>query len=263
MLVPVVPLSKVLLGISPFTIVSMMLTHRLALVVLFSISVCSAGPVSVVFTTLPAVFENGSYNGFATATIDGSLNQLLICDDSEHVTYVPSGNLVYEYSNIVGATPLQYARFVSSPGNPTPSELLNYEEAAVLVWELTAAGPSASADLVTDYQYSLWNLFTPNTSLFRANQAQLQTDARNVALGNVTAPVWLSTAYTEFEIFTPTGASAGNQEFLGLDPPPVPEPAMGWPLAFLGCVFSIVAGNRRRRSQFSESCPGSRTSTRP
>lgn len=225
---------------------------RSALVALFSISVCSAGPVSIVFTTLPAVYENGSFNGFATATIDATPNQLLVCDDSEHITYVPSGNLAYEYSSLVGPNPLQYARFVSTPGNPTPGEFQKYEEAAILVWELAAAGPSASADLVTDYQYSLWNLFDPSTSLFRANQTQLQTDALNVVLGNETAPAWLSTAYTEVEIFTPTSANASNQEFLGIDPPAVPEPAMGWPLALLGCVFGIVARNRRRRSQFAE-----------
>ncbi len=223
-----------------------MIPRCLVLAFVFAISVCSANTVQIIFTELPAVYENGSYNGFATATINGIPNQMLICDDSGHTTYVPSQALVYDFSNLVGPDPLQYARFVTPPSSPTQSDLQKYEAAAVLLYELTAAGPTASADLVTDYQYAIWNLFTPSTTLFRVNQTNLQQAAVNIAAGNSPPPAWLSTAYKELEIFTPAAGFTSNQEFLALDPTGVPEPAMGPLLALLaGCV--VVAAKTRRR----------------
>src|SRR5450432_2153356 len=44
----------------------------------------------ITFNTLPSTVENGTYNGFVGATIDG-LNTKIICNDFDHVTYVPSG----------------------------------------------------------------------------------------------------------------------------------------------------------------------------
>src|ERR1700722_18039015 len=98
---------------------------RLVVGILFSLSLCGANTVTIVFTGLPAVYQNSTYNGFAIATVNGIPNQMLLCDDSADTTNVPSNPIIYDYSNLVGSDPLQYARFTAAP------EVQNYEEAAV------------------------------------------------------------------------------------------------------------------------------------
>ena len=218
-----------------------MTLSRLAIAAMLATGLCSAS--TVVFTALPPVFQNGTYNGFATATIDGVPNQLLLCDDDAHTTYMPSDSILYDYSTLTGSNPLQFARFSDHPA--TMDDLTKYEVAAVLLYELNLAG-SANADLVTDYQYAIWNMFDPTTSLFRPNQSALQQAAIDIVLGKATAPVWLSTAYADLAIYTPQSAYASNQEFLGLNP--VPEPAMFWLLGCTLATIGVVSRKRRNRA---------------
>jgi hypothetical protein len=216
---------------------------RFLLVFLFSISVCGATTVTVFFTALPSVFENNTYNGFATATINGIPNQYLICDDYTDRTYMPSSeNLIYDYSNL-NPTPLEHARYVS-PGGPTPSDVTKYEEAAVLLWQLTQLGASATPTAITDFQYAIWNLFSPSDpATFRPNQTALQ----NTALGLVNSgQPWLTTVYQELAIYTPTAKFGTNQEFLQLTQN-TPEPAMVGLLAGVLGVVGLVGQIRRRR----------------
>jgi hypothetical protein len=225
-----------------------MALKRVVLAALFSISVCSASSVIINITGLPAVFENGTYNGFATATIGGIPNQLLLCDDSAHTTNVPSGDIVYDYSSL---PTLQYARFTGITG----TKLQNYQEAAVLLWELAQVVPSTPhyADIVTEYQYAIWTLFSNSKVLtdptLLASEQALKATALAYVNGAQTAPFSLSAVYAALVVYTPNPSyplTKDNQEFLGLKP--VPEPAMGWLLGFVGVAVGIGARIRRRRA---------------
>jgi hypothetical protein len=165
----------------------------------------------VSFTGLPANTDYNTYNGFVSGTIDGMPFDDLICDDYGHVTRVPSGNLDYNVSTLDS---LQYARFVS-PGGPTQADIQNYEAAAILVQGLIDNPGQVSA-----YQYALWELFTPSTPNYGQG---LLTDALNAVQGDVSGYADL---FSKLRIYTPTGDSVTNQEFLEIDPPPssVPEP---------------------------------------
>ena len=223
-----------------------MLLKTLVIAALFSASVCHANIVVINIVGLPGVYENGTYNGFATATVAGIPNQLLLCDDSAHTTYVPSGDLVYDFSSL---PTLQYARFAPA--------LQKYEEAAVLLYELAqvqSSDPNYN-DVVTEYQYAVWTLFSNSHTLADSNllvaSQGLQTTALAYVTGTQTAPSWLKTAYAELAIYTPDSTAANlpignasNQEFLALNP--APEPAMGWVIAFIGCAAGIVKLRRRR-----------------
>jgi hypothetical protein len=234
-----------------------MLLTRVVFGVLFSLSLCSANTVTIVFTALPTVNQNNTYNGFSTATINGIPNQMLLCDDSADITTMPSGTIIYDYSNLVGPNPLQYARFTAAP------EVQNYEEAAVLLYEF-AALVNPSNNVVTEYQYAVWNVFNhatnlpattipPGNTTLLAQQQLLETNALNLVL-STTQPSWVKTAYADLVVYTPAPNSPtypnnfSNQEFLGLQNPSAPEPAMVWPLAFLGVALGIAKRVRRRRA---------------
>jgi hypothetical protein len=195
---------------------------------------------------LPTTYEDGSYNGFAFATIDGVSNQWIICDDAADVTYVPSGNMLYDESTVGGSDPLQSARFTQGP------EVQNYDEAAVLVWELDGAvlsgGSQDSADAITDYQYALWNLFDPYNATTNPNgiattssQAALQAAALNLV--KTEGAMLSTTVYPYVNVFTPdpNGGSMGNQEFLQFS---TPEP--GTFLLFAGGLLVAAAAKLRR-----------------
>jgi hypothetical protein len=207
-------------------------------VLLFSLTSCYASTVTMFFTGLPSTNENGTYNGFATATVNGIPSQLLICDDYNDTTYVPSSsNMIYDYSTLTGADPLQYAMFSKA----------NYDEAAVLVYEL-AETPNLSANAITDYQYALWNLMTPSVSLVPGRVAQelaLQTTALAMVNNAVDAQFLTSTVYAYTEVYTPSTAYAGNQEFLEYS---TPEPSMGWPVGFL-LLLAVVGLKVRPKFQ--------------
>jgi hypothetical protein len=161
----------------------------------------------VSFTVLPTNTEHGTYNGFAGGTINGSPFDDLICDDWSHTTYVPSLNLGYNVSTLDSLT---YARFAG------PAAIDNYEAAAILVQGLID-NPSQ----VADYQYALWELFTPGVPMY--GDALLSGALKLVADGDTSQ---YATTFAALRIYTPTRDFASNQEFLEIDPPPatVPEP---------------------------------------
>jgi hypothetical protein len=61
-------------------------------------------------TSSLTVQQDGTYNGWAIATINGVYRQNVIRDDYTHETFVPS-SAVFDYSLLTGPDPLQYARF--------------------------------------------------------------------------------------------------------------------------------------------------------
>lgn len=172
---------------------------------------------TIQFTGLPVNTQYGTYNGYAIATIDGAPLQSLICDDFDHTTYVPSGNMAYSLSTLTGADPLQYARFID-PNYPD-STVAKYEEAALLLDGLRQTGPGFLLDLTADYQYALWHLFTPGAALPNATAQTLLNDAAaSVQAGAVANQA----IYSELRIYTPTAAYASNQEFLQMAANPTP-----------------------------------------
>jgi len=84
----------------------------------------------------------------------------LICDDYDHTTYVPSGNLRYTMADI---NALPQSRFAG------PDALANYQEAAILLYgleHLSAINASLSPNsqlTIGDIQYALWNIFAPGS----------------------------------------------------------------------------------------------------
>lgn len=188
----------------------------------------------VSFTGLPADSERGTYNGFASGTIDGSPFNDLICDDYSHITYVPSGGLDYNVSTLDS---LQYARFVS-PGGPKATDIANYEAAAILV-----QGLIDNPGQVADYQYALWELFTPTASNYYPGANALLTNALNLVQVDASGYTDL---FSKLRVYTPAANFASNQEFLEIDPPAtVPEPASV--ILLLTGVAFILAGRMRRR----------------
>ncbi len=202
---------------------------------------CYANTVTVYFTNLPATVENGTYNGFSIATVNGIPNQLLICDDYFDTTYMPSSsNMIYYDSTLTGLNPLQYAMFATA----TPAaNVQKYEEAAVLVYQLAQLGPQATGDQATDYNYALWNLMNPQAPLDPSRSAQEQA-LQAGALAQVTNPAdtafLTNSVYAYTNVYTPTAPFGGNQEFLQYN---APEPAFGLPAA---AVLALTFAFRRR-----------------
>ena len=213
-----------------------------------------ASAATISFTKLPSNTDYGTYNGFAAATVDDG-PAFLICDDYLHTTYFPSGLLNYNMSTLAGTNPLEYARF-ASPSNWEES-LNQYEQAALLLDGLLNIPSGVMPDLTADYQYALWHLFTPlSVSLEHKNTAQLlfdetfkkvrETDSDNLNI------------YSRLLIYTPTGLSISNQEFLAMTavpmtwsnsgPPnyaPIPEPAP-WVLMSIGTGLLVLSSVPRR-----------------
>ncbi len=181
---------------------------------------------TIQFTGLPANTQYGTYNGYVSATIDGIPAQMLICDDFDHTTYVPSGPLDFSQSTLTGADPLQYARFADP--NQLGSSMAKYEEAAILLNGLRQTGPGLLLDLTADYQYALWMLFTPGVASPNATAQTLLNDAADTVQQGEASNQAL---YSELRIFTPDAAYSSNQEFLQMaaDPTLSPPP----PLDFL------------------------------
>ncbi len=221
---------------------------------LLSISGVAAG-TSIEFTGLPINTEFGTFNGFALATVDGVANQLLVCDDFSHTTYMPSGSLTYDASTLAGSDPLEYARF-AGPSDSRASTA-RYEEAALLLNGLEQTGPGELLDLTADYQYALWALFTPSVVLPDATAGTLLSDAAEAVLLNAPQNVEV---YSRLRILTPSEPFASNQEFLQLldspppiivNPPalssPVPEPS-AFVLIGLGIgLMAVGLGGRKWR----------------
>jgi hypothetical protein len=221
----------------------------------WAVFLCQAGVLSLIstgglfadaisFTGLPANTDHGTYNGFVSGTIDGLPFDDLICDDWSHTTYVPSQNLNY---NVSVLDTLEYARF-ASPGGPTAADINNYRAAAILV-----QGLIDHPDQVADYQYALWELFTPSAP-FYSGAHDLLTDALTLVQGDISGYADL---FSRLRIYTPQRDSETNQEFLEIDAPaPVPEPGS---VTLLLLVMALIASSRIRRL-----CPVEKqTSERP
>jgi len=229
---------------------------QLTTLALLLAAACHADNIVLSATGLPSTDENGNYgssgatyNGFVLGTINGVPNQLFICDDFSHDTPVPSGNMSYELSTFGGADPLADVRFTGSNMDQ------NYDEAAVLVWQLfeyvSATGTKALANTITDYQYALWNVFDPYSATanpsgvqVNSNQLALQTQALNLV--KTQSAMLATTVYPDVRIYTPTpnGGSTGSQEFMQVV---TPEPET-LPLA-MGVLLIAAALVGRRQSR--------------
>ncbi len=209
----------------------------LRLLPLLCFAASAASAASIQFTSLPATYQNATYYGFAPATVEGSPNQLLICDDFNHETYMPSGKMDFRVSTLTGKNILQYARFVDVLN--WSSSVLKYEEAAVLVDGLSNLPAGSPGSATADYQSALWHLFAPqapasSTALLLLNQAA----------ATVQSGVGLEDAlYSRLRVYTPTSAYGSNQEFLqlladpdGHDSMATPEPAT-WGMMIAGAML--------------------------
>jgi hypothetical protein len=227
---------------------------------LLSVAACHASDIVLAATGLPSTDENGNYgssdatyNGFAIATIGGTPNQWIICDDYSHDTPVPSGNMNYELSTIVGSGPLANVRFTGS------NETQNYDEAAVLVWQLyeyvEATGSKALANTITDYQYALWNIFdpysaatNPNGVQVNANQIALQAEALNLV--KTQAAMLDTTVYPVVRVYTPdpNGGSNGSQEFMQAVAPEPGTLPLGAGALLVAAALAMRRELRKRRA---------------
>lgn len=209
-----------------------------------------AAAASITFNTLPPTQENGTYNGFLNATIDG-LFANIICNDFYATTSVPSGPWEYSVSTLPGLTS---AKFGSDD-----AAIFRYTVAAVLLSGDgdTLAGLQNVTDshTISSYQYALWALFTPTVSHF-GDSATLLGAAQNDAL-NPSAHTW--TAAGNLRIYTPSKSASGNQEFLGMSqndaaiatPEPGTTVLMGigfLALSILGRKYTRVTQDRSRSS---------------
>ncbi|HWB83598.1 MAG TPA: PEP-CTERM sorting domain-containing protein [Bryobacteraceae bacterium] len=192
---------------------------------------------TIQFTDLPENQSYGTYNGFSIATVDGLSDQLLICDDYDHTTYMPSPPLTYTVSTLAGLDAMEDARFVS-PKGLSNADVTRYREAALLLDGLTSSGPNAPGSTIADYQYALWHLFTPSAPIYRPEQQQLLDTALARVESNDAA---LESIYSRLRIYTPAEGFTSNQEFL--QESPVPEPGT---MVLIGGALVIAAAVLRR-----------------
>jgi hypothetical protein len=157
------------------------------------------------FKTLPTTLENGTYNGFIGATIDGVFSNI-VCDDFYPTTYVPSGPWTYNLSTLPSLT---FARFGSDA-----IALHNYREAAVLLGgdgdTLLGLENVTDSHTISSYQYALWVLFSPTVTQFGDSASLLNQAGLDVSSGAAYS------AYDQLQVYTPSESAASNQEFLGM-----------------------------------------------
>lgn len=226
----------------------MRFVRKVLLVLLLGATGAFATTIS--FSLLPLNTAYGTYNGFATASVDGVPGQLLVCDDYDHTTYVPSGPLTYTLSTLVGSDPLEHARFADPYARD--QSIARYQHAALLVDGMLNSSPLLN--LTADYQYALWHLFTPTVALPPTSTAQTllsetALDVTNVSTRNLDI-------YSRLLIFTPTAEFGSNQEFLAMSLVPltpssqhaVPEPS-AWVLMSIGAgLLGLASAPRRLRA---------------
>ena len=184
-----------------------------------------ARAAQISFTNLPETLENGTFNGFLGATVDGvSVN--IICNDYYSTTQIPSGPWGYNISTLPA---LAFARFGSGDAGPQ-----KYSAAAVLLAGLV---DEVDAHAISSYQYALWTLFSPSVASY-GDSASLLNAAQNAVPD--------ASLIQRLRIYTPA-AAASNQELLGLSDKPEdfviasPEPGsivlMGVGFLLLSVVF--------------------------
>jgi hypothetical protein len=115
-----------------------------------------------------------------------------------------------------------------------------YNEAGLLY--LGAVNGTITGDIAN---WAVWNLFDPNTP----NSSGLTDPYSSAQLADALASVsGYTSGLANVLIYTPNGdgdaIGTGPQEFLGLDPPPVPEPTS---MVLLGSGVLAFAGTLRRR----------------
>lgn len=161
---------------------------------------------SVTFNTLPANTENGTYNGFVGATIDGNAINV-ICDDYVHTTYVPSGPTDFYLSHF---SDLTNARFTAA---------VYQQEALLLLGDGTSNLPGLLNDPgnVASYQYAIWKVSEPDQVGSYGSSAALVTKVQSENFNNPT----FANLYSRLQIYTPM--AGGDQEFLAVSD--APEPA--------------------------------------
>ena len=143
----------------------------------------SRADVIVNITSLPTVQLNGQYEGFAGGIVNNKDAVSLLCDDINHETFVPSGNLQYKVSTVHDLSAVRFSG---------PNALHNYREAALLIMgDGTSALPGimnvSDPTLIASYQYALWDLFAPSAPGF-GSSAALGAQASLSALRLVRSP---------------------------------------------------------------------------
>jgi len=190
---------------------------------------------SITFNTLPANTENGTYNGFVGATIDGAATNV-ICDDFVHTTYVPSGPTAFYQSSFSDLTD---ARF---------SAAVYRREALLLFGDGTNSLPGILNDPgnVASYQYAIWGVAEPDSTGSYGSSAALVTTVQS---DNFSNPAFAD-LYNRLQIYTPM--AGGDQEFLAVAN--APEPASSGLMGFgllgltpLGRKYGLKLGAKRLR----------------
>jgi hypothetical protein len=211
---------------------------------ILAVTACCANTAFVTFTAPP--FNTNGSPGWSIATVDNVTGQLLLCDDANHQTPMPSPEYNYDYSVLSKDLPNVSTLEFGSGTYMDPNAARDYETAAYLMWEYSAAGynsgnpspgPTAAQNqAATDYNDAIWNLFDPHFAP-TSNGAAYQTSAMAfVTTYTNTAGVngqFLNSLYRRTAIFTPTAAaikgvaanSRTEQEFLQLLPTPIPTPS--------------------------------------
>jgi hypothetical protein len=221
----------------------------------------------ITFTGLPVVQGNGTtnsqettYNGEVVATVNGIPAQNLVCDDFVDVTEVPSPALDFSVETIGNLSGSRFTgNFIGGLTGETGSmsAIQAYETAAVILANLELLTPNAAnAQAITDYQYALWDLMSPNIAaangvkdspLDAAATADLQAAFTAVTSSHPTT----ATLQDEVAlvIYTPTAANASDQEFLALNTPgTAPEPSTWLLMAALGSLFLLRQVRSRLQS---------------
>jgi hypothetical protein len=105
-----------------------------------------------------------------------------------------------------------------------------------------------TGDVITDFQYALWNLFDSSIAL-NSNQITDQFNAAQIVTATSGANL-VTTAQDAAKLVIYTAVPANsNQEFLGLNTPTsAPEPGTWAFMAGLGLLFLIPGIRSRARS---------------